>query len=119
MAYTVFFSWQSDRSPQEGRNLIESAIKSAIQELGADAEIAESLRDSLSLDKDTKGVPGNPPIFETILKKIDQSAIFVPDLTSVEYFEADSESECSHRIRMGAQVARIPSDCASDECRSR
>jgi len=83
MAYTVFFSWQSDRSPQEGRNLIESAIKSAIKTLGEDAEIEESLRDSLSLDKDTKGVPGNPPIFETILKKIDRSAIFVPDLTSV------------------------------------
>jgi hypothetical protein len=83
MAYTVFFSWQSDRSPAEGRNLIESAIKSAIQRLGEDAEVEESLRDGLSLDKDTKGVPGNPPIFETILKKIDQSAIFVPDLTSV------------------------------------
>lgn len=83
MAYTVFFSWQSDRSPQEGRNLIESAIKSAIQKLGTDAEIVQSLRDGLSFDKDTKGVPGTPPIFETILKKIDQSAIFVPDLTSV------------------------------------
>lgn len=83
MAYTIFFSWQSDRSPSEGRNLIESAIKSAIQKLGEDAEVEESLRDGLSLDKDTKGVPGNPPIFETILKKIDRSAIFVPDLTSV------------------------------------
>ena len=83
MAYTVFFSWQSDHNPNEGRNLIESAIKSAIKRLGEDAEIEESLRDGFSLDKDTKGVPGNPPIFETILKKIDRSAIFVPDLTSV------------------------------------
>jgi len=83
MAYTVFFSWQSDRSPNEGRTLIESAIKSAIQKLGADAEIVEPLRDGLSLDKDTNGVPGNPPIFEAILRKIDRSAIFVPDLTSV------------------------------------
>lgn len=83
MPHTIFFSWQSDRSPTEGRNLIESAIKSAIQRLGEDSEIEESLRDDLSFDKDTKGVPGNPPIFETILRKIDQSAIFVPDLTSV------------------------------------
>ena len=83
MSHTIFFSWQSDRSPTEGRNLIESAIKSAIQRLGADAEIVESLREGLDLDKDTKGVPGNPPIFDTILKKIDRSAIFVPDLTSV------------------------------------
>ena len=83
MAYTVFFSWQSDRSPQEGRNLIESAIKSAIKQLGANIELVESLREGLELDKDTKGVPGNPPIFDTILKKIDRSAIFVPDLTAV------------------------------------
>jgi hypothetical protein len=83
MGHTIFFSWQSDRSPDEGRNLIESAMKSAIQRLGEAAEIEESLRDALSLDKDTKGVPGNPPIFETILKKIDRSAIFVPDLTAV------------------------------------
>jgi hypothetical protein len=83
MGHTVFFSWQSDRSPDEGRNLIESAMKSAIQRLGEAAEIEESLRDALSLDKDTNGVPGNPPIFETILKKIDRSAIFVPDLTAV------------------------------------
>jgi len=83
MAYTVFFSWQSDRSPQEGRSLIESAIKSAIQKLGTDAEIVQSLREGLELDNDTKGVPGNPPIFDTILRKIDRSAIFVPDLTAV------------------------------------
>lgn len=83
MAYTVFFSWQSDRSPQEGRNLIESAIKSAIKRLGANVEIVKSLREGLELDKDTKGIPGNPPIFDTILKKIDRSAIFVPDLTAV------------------------------------
>lgn len=56
MAYTVFFSWQSDHNPNEGRNLIESAIKSAIKRLGEDAEIEESLRDGFSLDKDTKGV---------------------------------------------------------------
>jgi len=83
MVHTVFFSWQSDRSPEEGRNLIESAMKSAIQRLGETAKIEESLRDELRLDKDTKGVPGNPPIFDTILKKIDRSAIFVPDLTAV------------------------------------
>jgi hypothetical protein len=83
MSHTVFFSWQSDRNAPEGRTLIESAIHSAIKRLGAKVEIEEALREELELDKDTKGVPGNPPIFDTILKKIDKSAIFVPDLTAV------------------------------------
>ena len=54
MAYTVFFSWQSDRSPNEGRNLIESAIKIAIERLGENVEIVEAVRQSLELDKDTR-----------------------------------------------------------------
>jgi hypothetical protein len=83
MSLSVFFSWQSDRNAPEGRTLIESAIKQAIKRLGANVEIEESLREGLELDKDTKGVPGNPPIFDTILRKIDRSAIFVPDLTAV------------------------------------
>lgn len=83
MAHTVFFSWQSDRSPNEGRNLIESAIKIALERLGENVEIVEAVRQGLELDKDTKGVPGNPPLVETILKKIDRSAIFVPDVTAV------------------------------------
>ena len=83
MAHTVFFSWQSDRNAQEGKTLIEAAIRAAIKRLGVDAEIEESLREGLELDKDTKGVPGNPPLVETILKKIDRSAIFVPDVTAV------------------------------------
>jgi hypothetical protein len=32
-------------------------------------------------DKDTQGVPGSPPIFQTILAKIDRAAVFVADLT--------------------------------------
>jgi len=37
----------------------------------------------LEVDHDTKGVPGSPPIMETILSKIDNAAVFVPDLTFV------------------------------------
>jgi len=42
----------------------------------------------LQLDKDTQGVPGTPPIVETIFDKISVASIFVPDLT----FIAKSES---------------------------
>ena len=37
----------------------------------------------MELDKDTKGVPGTPPIVEVIFNKISKCGIFVPDLTFV------------------------------------
>jgi hypothetical protein len=37
----------------------------------------------VQIDSDTKGVPGTPPITETILKKIEGCDLFVPDLTFV------------------------------------
>lgn len=79
---TVFFSWQADRSKLTGRNLIERALRDAINELNSDAELDEAERE-VELDSDTKGVPGSPPIVETIFKKIDAASVFVPDLTFV------------------------------------
>jgi hypothetical protein len=38
---------------------------------------------SLTVDRDTKGVAGSPPIVETIFHKIDKATVFVPDLTFV------------------------------------
>ncbi|MGP8081559.1 MAG: hypothetical protein ACLPXT_01515 [Terracidiphilus sp.] len=83
MTTTVFFSWQASRNARECRNLIEQALKMALEGLASDATLEEALRDGLELDKDTKNVPGSPPIFSTILAKIERAAIFVPDLTSV------------------------------------
>jgi hypothetical protein len=82
MRNTVFFSWQADRARKEGRNLIERALETAVSRISGGVTIEEAVRE-LQVDKDTKGVPGSPPIFETILKKIDRAAIFVPDLTLV------------------------------------
>src|SRR4051794_26567008 len=82
MALTIFFSWQADRSTKEGRNLVERALEAAVGRIGQDAAIEEAIRE-LAVDRDTKGVPGSPPIVETIFKKIDGAAVFVPDLTFV------------------------------------
>jgi hypothetical protein len=81
MANTVFFSWQTDRPTREGRNFIEKALETAVAKVAADLNIEEAIRDGLAVDKDTKGVPGSPPIFDTILNKIAGSAVFVADLT--------------------------------------
>jgi hypothetical protein len=81
---TVFYSWQSDTPSNLNRNLIEKAIQEALKRLKSDAELQEALRDTdVTLDKDTKGVAGSPPITDTILKKIEGCAVFIADLTFV------------------------------------
>jgi hypothetical protein len=83
VAETIFFSWQSDRPAAQNRSFIEAALERALRALNSDAEIEEAVRDELVVDKDTQDEPGQPPIVETIFRKIDSSAVFVPDLTFV------------------------------------
>jgi hypothetical protein len=81
MDRSIFFSWQTDRSAKEGRNFIEGALEVATKRIAQDLQVDEAIRETLLVDKDTKGVPGSPPIFQTILGKIDWASAFVADLT--------------------------------------
>ena len=66
------------------RNFIEDALERAIKRLGKDNAIQEALRETdMVLDRDTKGIPGTPPIVDVIFNKISQCDIFVPDVTFV------------------------------------
>jgi hypothetical protein len=82
MKRSVFFSWQLDTKTKVGRNLIERALEQALKDLAKDPAIAMPERE-LFVDRDTVGVPGTPPIVETIFAKIDNAYAFVPDLTFV------------------------------------
>jgi hypothetical protein len=82
MPNIIFFSWQADTQTNVGRNFIERALERAADRIGGDANVEEAVRD-LSVDRDTKDVPGSPPIVDTILWKIDNAAVFVPDLTFI------------------------------------
>lgn len=82
MPQHIFFSWQSDTLPRTSRNLVERALERAIAELNADADIDPADRD-LAVDRDTMGVPGSPPLVDTIFAKIDSAAAFLSDLTYV------------------------------------
>ncbi len=79
-SFRVFYSWQSDIKPKYNRNFIESSLESAIK------KVNENHSDGplLSVDKDTRGVPGSPDIINTILQKIDNSICFVADITPVD-----------------------------------
>jgi hypothetical protein len=80
MARTIFYSWQSDNP--ETRKIIRNALNTAIKSLGRDADIAEPDRE-LMIDQDTQGIPGSPPVADTILRKIREADIFVADLTLI------------------------------------
>ncbi len=81
---TVFYSWQSDTPSSVNRTFIEKALREALTRLHSDATLENALRDAtVELDKDTKDVAGSPPIAETILRKVEECAVFVADLTFV------------------------------------
>jgi hypothetical protein len=80
---TIFFSWQSDRSTNLCRNFIARALEDAVTRIAADATVEKAPREDLAVDRDTQNVAGSPPIFDTILRKIESAIIVVPDLTFV------------------------------------
>jgi hypothetical protein len=80
---SIFYSWQGDRPSRVCRNLIENALRDAVERIAADTTIEAAIRDGVEVDKDTKNVPGSPAIFDTILEKIANASIVVPDLTFV------------------------------------
>ncbi len=79
VSVSVFYSWQSDLPNTLNRGLIRKAFDDAIRAINADLSVEEAIR----IDQDTQGVSGSPPITETILRKIEQCSVFIPDVSFV------------------------------------
>lgn len=90
VAKTVFWSWQSDLDGRVTREVIRFALDQALAILAADLEEA----DRPSLTSDTQGVAGTPDIVATILRKIDEAAVFVGDVTPIAL--SDSGKACAN-----------------------
>lgn len=82
MRKTVFFSWQLDTPATIGRNFIKESLELACRDIASRVQVNEADRD-LFVDSDTKDVPGQPPIADTIFKKIDSAGVYVADLTFI------------------------------------
>lgn len=80
MTEKVFYSWQSDSPGNTNRNLISTALKSAIEEVKSD----ESIAVEPVIDRDTLGRSGSPDISQSIFSKIDQSSAFVCDVSILD-----------------------------------
>ena len=81
----LFYSWQTDINTKVNKFFIKSALETAIASLKNELIVEDSQRPEILLDHDTKGVPGSPPIIDTIKNKIDQCGIFLADLTYVAH----------------------------------
>ena len=78
---TLFYSWQSDRPSKCCRDFIRRAAEAAAVAVGARLGV------TITVDSDTAGVPGTPPITDTILEKIRACDIFLGDMTFVAVTE--------------------------------
>ena len=85
----VFWSWQSDTPGKVGRHFVRDALHAAIEQLRQQPDVEEpterEIRSALHVDQDRQGIPGSPDLARAILEKIEQSAVFVADVTPVGY----------------------------------
>jgi hypothetical protein len=81
---TLFYSWQNDAPFSLNRGFIEQAIQEALKRLHLDAALENASRDAcLEANEGTHANADAPSVIETFLKKIDECAIFIADLTLV------------------------------------
>lgn len=100
---TIFYAWQSDAPNNVNRGFIRKALDQAIAALNDELDVDESL----DVDQDTQGVPGSPPIAETILRKIDECELFLADVTFVGQTRANdilAEAAKSRKLLPNANV---------------
>ena len=79
--FTVFYSWQSDAPPKQNRFFIRDALNNAIKKLNKAPQVEYQM--TFRYDSDTKGKSGAVDIASTILDKIDQSDVFLCDITTI------------------------------------
>ncbi len=78
MKKSIFYSWQSDSPNNKNRSFIEDCIKIAIKEIKSD-----KINLDVAIDRDTKDTTGTPDIASTIFSKIDNTSIFIADISFI------------------------------------
>ncbi len=98
----VFWSWQSDTPGKIGRHFVRDALTAAIEQLKQAPDVEEpterDTRSAMHLDQDRKGISGSPDLARVILEKIEQSAVFVADVTPVGIVTTQSEQEPPKKV---------------------
>ncbi|HCC08034.1 MAG TPA: hypothetical protein DEP72_07770 [Clostridiales bacterium] len=79
MIFEIFYSWQSDLPNKTNRGYIEKVIKIAIKKIQIDMKNTKIFE----IDRDTKGNLGSPDIIDTIFSKIDDTDVFICDISII------------------------------------
>jgi hypothetical protein len=81
----VFYSWQLDSPRRTNRDLIRAAAERAISALNEEIALDDAERqvDEITLDQDTQGILGSPPIAKVIFDKIKSCDVFLADVSLV------------------------------------
>ncbi len=87
MSEKVFYSWQSDLPNSTNRGFIQTALEAAAKAIRED----ETIEVEPVVDRDTAGVPGSPDISKTIFAKIDESQVFVCDVSIINQASTDED----------------------------
>ena len=77
---TIFYSWQSDLPNATNRTLIQKCLKAAVLAINN-----PNLEIEIKVDQDTQGLSGSPDIAQSLFEKIDNSEIFVCDISIINF----------------------------------
>lgn len=80
----IFYSWMDDGDAKLNRYFIEECLKTAIKKLNRDTDITE-----YAVIRDTKGLAGMVDIGRVILERIQESAVFVADVSIINPNRSD------------------------------
>lgn len=83
----VFYSWQLDSPRRTNRDLIREAAERAISALNEEIALDDAERqvEQITLDQDTQGILGSPPIANVIFDKIKSCDVFLADVSLVAH----------------------------------
>ena len=99
----VFWSWQSDTPGKTGRHFVRDVLQTVVNEIKQSLEVEEptqrETRASIHLDHDRKGVSGSPDLARLILEKIEQSIVFIADVTPVGTVREKPEDQNSKIVK--------------------
>lgn len=107
----IFYSWQSDLENKFNRGFIKGVLESAVKGLNKNLEFYEAERE-LTLDHDTKDVPGTPDLTGTIFDKISSAAIFIADISFVAVNNSKNRKVANPNvlIELGYAISKLGSD---------